>query len=107
MSLSNPTNNYGANPTNIKWTVVRGDTAKLRIEFLTSDETTSQDTSTWEYAASAYNVKGDVLSELQATAGDGYVEITALPEVTSTWGVGYNSTVAELSFDLHSLALLH
>lgn len=91
---------FGANPTNIKWTVVRGDTAKLRIEFWENDETTKQDTSLWEYAATAYDFKGDVLDELQTTSGDGYVEITALPETTSAWGIGYNTIVAELAFDL-------
>jgi hypothetical protein len=90
---------YGANPTNIQWTVVRGDTAKLRIEFLVN-ETTPQDTSTWEYAATAYNPKGGALDSLQVIAGDGYIDIVALPEVTATWGTGYASIVAELSFDL-------
>lgn len=91
---------YGADPTNIKWTVVRGDTAKLRIEFWENDEVTKRDTSTWTYAATAYDFKGDVLDDLQTTSGDGYVEITALPEITSTWGTGYNSVSAELAFDL-------
>jgi hypothetical protein len=93
-------NIYGANPTNIQWTVVRGDTAKLRIEFLQNDESTPQDTSSWTYAATAYNPKGGALDSLQVTAGNGYVEITALPEVTSTWGTGYTAVVAELTFDL-------
>ena len=92
---------YGANPTNIQWTVVRGDTAKLRIEFLENDETTPQDTSLWEYAATAVDVKGNTSSELQVVAGTGYVDIIALPEVTSTWGATRPSTaVAELYFDL-------
>jgi hypothetical protein len=92
---------YGANPTNIQWTVVRGDTAKLRIEFLESDETTAQDTSTWVYAASTFDVKSNTSSELQTVAGDGYVDIIASPELTATWGATRTSTtVAELSFDL-------
>lgn len=92
---------YGANPTNIQWTVVRGDTAKLRIEFLESDETTAQDTSTWVYAANTFDVKSNTSSELQTVAGNGYVDIIASPELTSTWGTSRNSpAVAELSFDL-------
>ena len=92
---------YGANPTNIQWTVVRGDTAKLRIEFLENDETTPQNTSAWTYAATALDVKSNTSNELQVVAGTGYVDIIALPEVTSTWGAARPSTaVAELYFDL-------
>lgn len=99
MTLANQ-DSFGADPSNIKWTVVRGDTAKLRIEFWQSDEKTQYDTSTWLYESSAYNAKGDVLDALQVNAGDGYVEITALPEVTATWGTGSSQIVAELTFDL-------
>lgn len=92
---------YGAEPTNIQWTVVRGDTAKLRIEFLESDEVTPQDTGTWTYAATALDVKSNTSSELQVVAGTGYVDIIALPELTSTWGSSRtSSSIAELSFDL-------
>lgn len=92
---------YGANPTNIQWTVVRGDTAKLRIEFLENDEVTPQDTSEWIYAATAVDVKSNTSSELQVVAGIGYVDIIAVPELTSTWGTTRPSTaVAELAFDL-------
>lgn len=92
---------YGANPTNIQWTVVRGDTAKLRIEFLENDEVTPQNTSGWEYAATALDTKSNTSSELQVVAGTGYVDIIALPELTSTWGAVRPSTaMAELYFDL-------
>ena len=92
---------YGANPTNIQWTVVRGDTAKLRIEFLENDEVTPQDTSSWTYAATAVDVKSNTSSELQVVAGTGYVDIIALPELTSTWGSTRPSTASsELYFDL-------
>ena len=92
---------YGADPTNIQWTVVRGDTAKLRIEFLESDEVTPQNTDTWAYAATALDVKSNTSSELQVVAGTGYVDIIALPELTSTWGASRtSSSIAELSFDL-------
>jgi hypothetical protein len=90
----------GANPAIIKWTIVRGDTSPLRVEFYQNDEATSYDTTGWEYAASAYDFKGDVIDELDVVVGDGYVEITASPEITALWGTGYNKTVAELAFDL-------
>jgi hypothetical protein len=91
---------YGANPTNIQWTVVRGDTSRLRVDFLTGNSSTYQDTTDWVYSASSYNPKTKVVDVLDVNAGDGYVEITAVPEITSTWGEGYASVVAELSFDL-------
>jgi hypothetical protein len=91
---------FGANPYNMKWTVVRGDTAVLRVEFLQDDEVTKYSTSTWEYAAYAYDFKGDVLDELETSAGSGYVEITAPAEITKFWGIGYKAVVAELAFDL-------
>jgi hypothetical protein len=91
---------FGANPYNMKWTVVRGDTAVLRVEFLQDDEVTAYATSTWEYASYAYDFKGDVLDELETSAGSGYVEITAPAEITKFWGIGYKAVVAELAFDL-------
>lgn len=91
---------FGADPTHIQWSVVRGDTSVLRVEFYEDDEATAYDTSTWTYLASAYDFKGDVTDELEVTAGDGYVEITALAEITELWGTGYQKTVAELAFDL-------
>ena len=97
---SSTTTAYGADPANIKWKVVRGDTAKLRIEFYDNDEVTLQDTTGWTYASTAYDYKGETLDTLQTTAGAGYVEITATPAVTATWGTGYSNFVAELAFDL-------
>ena len=91
---------FGANPMNIKWTIVRGDTSPLRIEFYENDEITPYDTTDWEYVASAYDFKEDVTDELEISSGDGYVEITATPDITKYWGTGYRSTVAELAFDL-------
>lgn len=92
--------NYGANPKNIQWTVVRGDTAKLRIDFFENDEVTLQDTSSWTYLASAHNPKTSTVDTLETVAGEGYVDIIASPDITSTWGTGYSSIVAELAFDL-------
>ena len=55
---------FGASPANIQWTVVRGDTATLLVEFLEDDEVTGFDTSDWTYTATAYDPVGDVLDEL-------------------------------------------
>lgn len=90
----------GADPAIIKWNIVRGDTSPLRVEFYQNDEVTAYDTSGWQYAASAYDFKGDVIDELSVTPGNGYVEIVAGPEITALWGTGYGKVVAELAFDL-------
>lgn len=91
---------FGANPANLKWQVVRGDTSSLRIEFFENDEVTAFDTSDWEFAATTYDFRGDVLDELEVSSGNGYVDITAPADITSLWGSGYTATVAELAFDL-------
>lgn len=91
---------FGADPANIKWSVVRGDTAILRVEFYEDDESTAFDTLDWEYAAYAYDYRADILDELDVTFSDGYVEITASAEITQNWGIGYKRQVAELAFDL-------
>lgn len=91
---------YGANPINIQWQVIRGDTARLRIDFMDGTSSNHQDTSLWTYSASAYNPKTKTTDILEVDAQNGYVTITASPTITSTWGVGYTSVVAELSFDL-------
>ena len=91
---------FGADPVRIKWNAVRGDTASIRVEFLDNDEATYFDTSTWEYAASSYDPKGDVIDELTVTPGNGYVDIVAGPDLTQYWGTGYGSALAELNFDL-------
>ena len=91
---------HGADPANVQWKVVRGDTAVLKIEFLENDEKTYFDTSDWEYAATTYDFRGDVLDQLEVIVYDNYVEIVASPEITSLWGEGYRTVVAELAFDL-------
>ena len=91
---------FGADPARIKWNVVRGDTASLRVEFLDNDEVTYFDTSDWEYVASSYDPKGDIIDELIVTPGNGYVDIIAGPDLTQYWGTGYGSALAELNFDL-------
>ena len=91
---------FGADPANITWQVVRGDTANIRVEFLEDDETTYFDTTGWTYAASTYDFRGDVLDELQVTGYNGYVDIVAPAEITELWGIGYRSAATELAFDL-------
>jgi hypothetical protein len=92
---------YGASPANIQWSVVRGDSATLKVEFFEDDEITTYDTSDWTYKATAYDVTGDILDELITTAEDGYVEILAPASITENWGgTKYRSVVAELQFDL-------
>ena len=92
---------FGADPLNIKWTVVRGDTATLKIEFYENDETTYYDTEGWQYVASVYSPKEDMIDELETQSGEGYVEIIASPDITKNWGTGYSTgSIAEFLFDL-------
>lgn len=91
---------FGADPVRIKWNVVRGDTASLRVEFLDNDEVTYFDTSEWEYVSSSYDPKGDIIDELTVNPGEGYVDIVAGSDLTQFWGTGYGSALAELTFDL-------
>lgn len=91
---------FGADPANIKWRIVRGDTSPLRVEFYENDEVTPYDTTGWEYASTTYDFRGDVLDELEVEAGNGYVNITAPADITALWGTGYSSVVTELAFDL-------
>jgi len=93
-------NQVGANPVNIKWKVVRGDTATLRVDFLQDDEATVIDIDDWSFTSSSYDASGDLLDELTVDKYDGYVIITAPAETTKYWGVGYKSIVADLPFDL-------
>jgi hypothetical protein len=91
---------FGATPANIQWSVVRGDTANLKIEFFEDDEVTAYDTSDWTYIATSYDPNGQVLDDLPVAAGAGYAEIQVPPLTTANWGTSYRSVVAELSFDL-------
>lgn len=91
---------FGREPINLKWNIVRGDTALLRVEFLQNDEKTYFDISTWEFASSTYNYRGDVVDELEVIKGNGYVDIVAASDITSEWGTGAKAVVAELGFDL-------
>jgi hypothetical protein len=90
----------GADPVNLQWKVVRGDTAKIRIEFYQTDGTTYYDTSSWSYASTAYDSKTDTFYTLTTTAGSGFVDITAPSATTDGWGSGQKAIAGELSFDL-------
>jgi hypothetical protein len=91
---------FGNTPAIVKWNVVRGDTARLRVDFLENNETTVFDISEWNFASTTYDNRGDILDSLTVEVEDGYVNIIATPEITSFWGTGYNGTVAEIAFDL-------
>jgi hypothetical protein len=91
---------FGADPIRLKWQIVRGDTATMRVEFFENDETTAYDVSDWEFVSTAYDSKNDFLDELDVTIGSGYVDITAPSDITESWGTGYSSVVTELMFDL-------
>ena len=91
---------YGASPANIQWTVVRGDTATLLVEFLEDDEITPFDCDDWTFRATAYDPMGNVLDNLTVTVDDNEATITALASITEDWGTGYNQVAAELRFDL-------
>lgn len=91
---------FGADPIRLKWQVVRGDTATMRVEFFENDEETTYDISGWDFISTTYDITGDVLDELTVTVGDGYVDIKATPDITEYWGTGYSSVVTELMFDL-------
>ena len=91
---------FGATPANIQWTVVRGDTATLLVEFLEDDEVAGFDTTDWTYKATAYDPIGDVLDDLAVEVDGHTVTITAPASVTSNWGTAYKQVAAELKFDL-------
>jgi hypothetical protein len=91
---------FGNTPAIVKWNVVRGDSARLRVDFLENDETTVFDISEWNFASTTYDNFGDILDSLTVDVQEGYVNIIASPEITSFWGTGYNGTVAEIAFDL-------
>jgi len=91
---------FGQKPISFKWNVVRGDTAKLRIDFLQNDETTAFNISTWDIISSAYDTKGEVVDELEVTKYSGYIEVVAPSDITENWGVGWATVVAELAFDV-------
>lgn len=91
---------FGADPAQITWNIVRGDTATIVVQFFENDEKTYTDTSGWTFLATAYDSKTDTFYELDSIESEGFVRITAQPDITEQWGVGVKSKVAELAFDL-------
>jgi hypothetical protein len=79
---------------------VRGDTAKLSVDFLELDETTGFDCTGWTYEATTYDSAGDVLDQLVVDSEGHSVTITAPASLTLNWGSGYKNVVSELPFDL-------
>jgi len=113
----------GANPVNVQWNVVRGDTATLRIDFLQDDEVTYVDVSNWAVDATAYDSKTQtsyelavsfidefivILAdsktqtsyELAVSFIDEFIVILAEPNVTAQWGTGTKYRINELNFDV-------
>ena len=91
---------YGAEPVNVQWKVVRGSNGSLVVDFLEIDETTVFDTAGWTYKATSYDATGNVLDDLPVEATTGSVTITVDSCITENWGTGYKNVVAELPFDL-------
>ena len=91
---------FGAEPVNVQWKVVRGSNGSLVVDFLEIDETTVFDTAGWTYKATSYDATGNVLDDLPVEATTGSVTITVDSCITENWGTGYKNIVAELPFDL-------
>ena len=91
---------FGAEPVNVQWKVVRGSNGSLTIDFLEIDETTAFDTAGWTYKATSYDPLGNVLDDLPVEATTGSVTISVDSCITENWGTGYKNIVAELPFDL-------
>lgn len=99
-NINYPSAIIGSDPFKLRWTIVRGDTSPLRVEFLEDDEVTPFDISDWSWESSAYDPREDTIDELGVTVGDGFVLINIPSEITALWGIGYTARVAELNFDL-------
>ena len=90
----------GEEPANVIWNIVRGDTATLLIQFFESDEATAISTNNWTYISTAYNARTATYYDLETTANNGSVTVTADPNTTEEWGTGISSKVAELTYDI-------
>lgn len=94
------TEKLGATPAHVQWTVVRGDSSTLSVEFLEDDEVTSWETEDWTFSATAYDPSGDVLDQLDVIVNGYDISIFVSSEISKNWGLNYRSVVAELPFDL-------
>lgn len=99
-SCSTDIDTFGANPTNLQWIVVRGDTASLRIEFYQPDEVTGYNTVDWTYLATAYSPKTKQSWVLSVVPGVGYADVVILASISYHWSSGFSDVPAELLFDL-------
>jgi hypothetical protein len=97
---SNTIDKYGADPINVQWTVVRGNTATLTVDFLEADEVTEWDTEGWTYKATSYDPQGNVLDDLPVEIDGGSITLVVPDCTTEKWGTTYASVVAELQFDI-------
>jgi hypothetical protein len=84
----------------INWKVVRGDTSRLRVEFLENNEVDNYDTSDWIYTSTAYDKATGIAHSLSVTPQPGYVDIVASADLTAEWGTARSGISAELDFDL-------
>lgn len=100
MCNNNSIKKYGTQPIDMQWSVIRGDTSSLKIEFFNNDENTYWDTTGWTYISTSYDPQSDILDLITVTGYPGYAILTASEELTSYWGTKYGSVVAELPFDL-------
>jgi len=99
-SCSDSIISIGSEPSNIKWTIVRGDDASATFNWYEDDGITAKDTTGWTYLASAYDPKTATKYSLTVASSAGYVTVS-IPNATSAqWGTGSSSIVAELKFDL-------
>jgi hypothetical protein len=96
------TEKLGATPAHIQWTVVRGDSSTLAVQFLQDDEVTGWNISTWAFSSTAYDSTGDILDELKVTVSGHTATIFISSDITQNWGSKYTSVVAELPFDLQA-----
>jgi hypothetical protein len=90
----------GSSPVNVKWNIVRGDTATLRIDFLQDDEVTPYNISSWVIESSVYNPKTGARNDLEITKNSGWIVVTARADLTAQWGDGFRYRVNELNFDV-------
>jgi hypothetical protein len=90
----------GAEPSNIKWTIVRGDDASATFYWYEDDGATAKNTTGWAYLASAYDPKTATKYTLTVASAAGYVTVSIPNAISSSWGTGSANIVAELKFDL-------
>lgn len=99
-SCSDSVISIGAEPQNVKWTVVRGDDASATFYWYEDDGVTAKNTTGWTYLASAYDSKTATKYSLTVASAAGYVTVSIPNAISLSWGLGSSTIVAELKFDL-------